>query len=65
MACADPEEKQMRANEVFTPTTEPVVTYVGNRLIEKTRQLKQSLETGGCGDCALRLVKVWQDSFHR
>lgn len=37
----------MRRSEVFTPTTQPTVTYIGEHLIEKKLVLKRALEMGG------------------
>lgn len=36
----------MRASEVFTPNKQPSVTYVDDHLVDKTKHLRHSLETG-------------------
>ncbi|WP_228896370.1 ATP-binding protein [Acidovorax sp. Leaf73] len=37
----------MKRSEVFTPTTQPTVTYIGEHLTEKRRTLRRALEMGG------------------
>jgi hypothetical protein len=37
----------MRRSEVFTPTTQPTVTYISEHLIEKKATLTRALEMGG------------------
>lgn len=37
----------MKRSEVFTPTTQPTVTYIGEHLTEKKKTLQRALEMGG------------------
>lgn len=37
----------MRRREVFTPTTQPTVTYIGEHLTDKKSTLRRALEMGG------------------
>jgi ABC-type uncharacterized transport system YnjBCD ATPase subunit len=37
----------MKRNEVFTPTTQPTVTYISEHLIDKKLTLNRAIEMGG------------------